>query len=261
MSTRPLALVTGASAGLGVEFAKLLAKDGYDLVLVARRLDRLEELAKSLQNQFGVTCFCVSVDLSQSDAAVTVDKCLKERQLQVDVLINNAGFGALGKFVDIDLQEQLRMIQVNVSTLVHLTGLILPGMIMRGKGRVMNVASTAAFQPGPLMAMYYATKAFVLSFSEAVHHEIRKTGVTVTCVCPGPTPTEFQTQAKMEESKMFNSRMMVDPVTVAKVGYEAMQKGKRLIIPGKLTNVLAFATRLTPRSMVLRVSERMQKGK
>jgi len=260
MSTRPLALVTGASAGLGVEFAKLLAKDGYDLVLVARRLDRLEELGKTL-SQHGIMTYCVSVDLSQPDAAVTVDKYLKERQLQIEVLINNAGFWAVGQFVDIDLQEQLRMIQVNVATLVHLTGLILPGMIARGKGRVMNVASTAAFQPGPLMAMYYATKAFVLSFSEAVHHEIRKTGVTVTCVCPGPTPTEFQTQAKMEESKMFNSRMMVDPVTVAKVGYEAMQKGKRLIIPGKLTNLLAFATRLTPRSLVLRVSERMQKGK
>ena len=261
MPTRPLALVTGASAGLGVEFAKLLAKDGYDLVLVARRLDRLEELAKSLQSQHGITTYCVSVDLSLPDAAVTVDKYLKDHQLQVEVLINNAGFGALGQFVDIDLQEQLRMIQVNVSTLVHLTGLLLPGMIARGKGRVMNVASTAAFQPGPLMAMYYATKAFVLSFSEAVHHEIRKTGVTVTCVCPGPTPTEFQQAAKMEESKMFNSRMMVDPVTVAKVGYEAMLKGKRLIIPGKLTNVLAFATRLTPRGMVLRVAERMQKGK
>ncbi|MFT3880882.1 MAG: SDR family oxidoreductase [Gemmatales bacterium] len=260
MSTRPIALVTGASAGLGVEFAKLLAKDGYDLVLVARRLDRLEELGREL-SQHGIIAHSVSVDLSLPDAAVTVDKFLKERQLEVDVLINNAGFGAVGRFVDIDLNEQLRMIQVNVSTLVHLTGLILPGMILRGKGRVMNVASTAAFQPGPLMAMYYATKAFVLSFSEAVHHEIRKTGVTVTCVCPGPTPTEFQTQAKMEETKMFNSRMMVDPVTVAKVGYEAMQKGKRLIIPGKLTNVLAFATRLTPRSMVLRVSERMQKGK
>lgn len=261
MPSRPLALITGASAGLGVEFARLLAKDGYDLVLVARRLDRLEELAKGLQNQHGITTHCVSVDLSLPDAAVTVDKYLVERQLQVDVLINNAGFGAVGRFVDIDLNEQLRMIQVNVSTLVRLTGLILPGMIQRGKGRVMNVASTAAFQPGPLMAMYYATKAFVLSFSEAVHHEIRKTGVTVTCVCPGPTPTEFQQQAKMEKSKMFNSRMMIDPVTVARVGYEAMQKGKRLIIPGRLTNVLAFATRLTPRSMVLRVAERMQKGK
>ncbi|HQR08750.1 MAG TPA: SDR family oxidoreductase [Gemmatales bacterium] len=260
MSTRPIALVTGASAGLGVEFAKLLAKDGYDLVLVARRLDRLEELGREL-SQHGVIAHSVSVDLGLPDAAVMVDKFLKERQLEVDVLINNAGFGAVGQFVDIDLNEQLRMIQVNVSALVHLTGLILPEMIARGKGRVMNVASTAAFQPGPLMAMYYATKAFVLSFSEAVHHEIRKTGVTVTCVCPGPTPTEFQTQAKMEETKMFNSRMMVDPVTVAKVGYEAMKKGKRLIIPGKLTNVLAFATRLTPRSMVLRVSERMQKGK
>ena len=261
MSSRPLAIVTGASAGLGVDFARLLARDQYDLLLVARRMDRLEQLAGILQVEHGIKAHCLSIDLKLPDAANTIAEYLKKHQLQADVLINNAGFGAVGPFVEIDLQEQLRMIQVNVAALVHLTGLILPGMVARGRGRVMNVASTAAFQPGPLMAMYYATKAFVLSFSEAVHHELRKTGVTVTCLCPGPTPTEFQQAAKMVDSKMFNSRMMIDSATVAKVGYQAMLKGKRLVIPGKLTKVLAFATRLTPRSLVLRVAERLQKHK
>lgn len=261
MSSRPLAIVTGASAGLGVEFAKLLAKDQYDLLLTARRKERLEQLADQLHKEYGIKSHCLSIDLNHANAASTIHEYLKKHHLKTDVLINNAGFGALGSFTDIELEEQLRMIQVNVSSLVHLTGLILPEMLARGKGRVMNVASTAAFQPGPLMAMYYATKAFVLSFSEAVHHEIRKTGVTVTCLCPGPTPTEFHQAAGMEDSKMFNSRMMVDPVTVARIGYQAMLKGKRLVIPGKLTNILAFSTRLAPRSLVLRFAERFQKTK
>lgn len=259
MTTRSLAIVTGASAGLGVDFARLLAADKHDLLLVARRMERMEQLAAELHKDHGIKAHCLSVDLNESAAAETVSEYLKKHHLHADVLINNAGFGAMGQFVDIDLQEQLRMMQVNMTALVHLTGLILPGMISRGKGRVMNVASTAAFQPGPRMAMYYATKAFVLSFSEAVHHEIRKTGVTVTCLCPGPTPTEFQQAAKMEKTRMFNSRMMIDSATVARVGYQAMKKGKRLVIPGNLTKVLAFSTRLAPRSLVLKVAERMQK--
>lgn len=261
MSSRPFAIVTGASAGLGVEFARLLAGDQHDLLLVARRMDRLEQLAATLRTDHGIKVHCLSVDLNQAQAGEKVHDYTQKHKLSVDVLINNAGFGASGPFVDLDLQEQLRIIQVNVAALTHLTGLYLPGMIERKKGRIMNVSSTAAFQPGPLMAIYYASKAFVLSFSEAVHHEVRKTGVTVTCLCPGPTPTEFQHAAKMESSRLFNSRMMIDPATVAKVGYQAMRKGKRLVIPGRVTNILAFSNRLVPRGLALRFAERFQKGK
>lgn len=261
MSTRPLAVVTGASAGLGVDFAKLLAQDGHDLVLVARRLDRLQELAKTLQEQHQITAYCVDVDLMEPGAAVRVQQYLDQHQLQPVVLINNAGFGGHGKFDEQDLQTQLGMVQVNVAALVHLTGLILPGMMQRKQGRIMNVASTAAFQPGPLMAIYYATKAFVLSFSEALHHENRNTGVTVTCVCPGATRTEFQQAAQMNEARLFNTRWVMDSMTVAQQGYDAMKEGKRTIVNGKMNNFMAFMTRLTPRTVVLRIAQRMQEHK
>lgn len=261
MPTRPLAIVTGASAGLGADFARLLAEDNHDVVLVARRLDRLQELAASLQTQYKITAHCVDVDLNQPNAAVSVQQYLEKHQLQADVLINNAGFGGHGKFDEQDLSNQLSMVQVNVAALVQLTGLILPGMLKRKQGRIMNLASTAAFQPGPLMAIYYATKAFVLSFSEALHYENRGTGVTITCVCPGATRTEFQQAAQMNEARLFNTRWVMDSMTVARQGYQAMKQGKRVIVNGKMNNFMAFMTRITPRPVVLRIAKRMQEQK
>jgi short-subunit dehydrogenase len=258
---RPLAIVTGASAGLGVDFARLCAADGHDVVLVARRLDRLQALADELEKQHGITAHAVAVDLNQPHAARQVWDYLTEKQLTAEVLINNAGFGGAGKFDEQNLQTQLEMVHVNVLALMQLTGLVLPGMLQRKSGRIMNVASTAAYQPGPLMAVYYATKAFVLSFSEALHHENRNTGVTITCVCPGGTRTEFQQAAQMNEARLFNTRWVMDSATVARQGYQAMKAGKRTIVNGKMNNFLAFMNRLAPTSLRLFIAQRMQERK
>ncbi|HQR41501.1 MAG TPA: SDR family oxidoreductase, partial [Gemmatales bacterium] len=224
-------------------------------------LDRLQALASELEQQHGITAHPVAVDLNQPHAARQVWDYIVEKQLQPAVLINNAGFGGAGKFHEQDLQTQLDMLQVNVRALMELTGLVLPGMLERKSGRIMNVASTAAYQPGPLMAVYYATKAFVLSFSEALHHENRGTGVTVTCVCPGATRTEFQQAAQMNESRLFNTMWVMDSATVARQGYIAMKQGRRTIVNGRMNNFLAFMNRLSPNWLRLIIAQRMQERK
>ena len=206
--TLDTALVTGASAGIGRELARSFAADKSNLVLVARRRDRLEDLAAELRKQHGVEVRVMAADLGRADAPQAIVDSLTREAVTLDVLVNNAGFGLLGPVAELDLDRQMEMIQVNVAALTHLTRLLLPGMIERHRGGILNVALTAGFQPGPFMAVYYATKAYVISFSEALADELAGTGVTVTCLCPGPTATEFAETARMGDALMFRLQTM-----------------------------------------------------
>jgi short-subunit dehydrogenase len=252
---RKTALVTGASSGIGREVAALLAKDGHNLVLVARREDRLRELQEEWSNRYSVTVRVVAMDLTEPTAPQELFDELSGTA--IDILINNAGFGTYGPFAESDTSTQMEMIQLNIATLTHLTRLFLPPMIGRGEGRVMNVASTAAFLPGPLMAVYYATKSYVLSFSEALVEELQGSGVTVTALCPGPVATEFQARANLERSGLLRFAL-VDARPVAEVGYRAMMAGKAIVVPGVQNKLIAQLAGLAPRSLVRKVVKKVQ---
>src|SRR5216684_712720 len=217
---RLTALITGASTGIGYDLARLMAPD-FDLILVARSRDRLENLRHELQAKYRTQIHNMPADLSRPEAPEGLFAEIAQRGLQVDALINNAGFGVYGRFSETSLHDELQMVQLNLTALTYLTKLALPGMLERRHGRIMNVASTAGFQPGPLMAVYYATKAYVISFSEAIASELRGTGVSMTCLCPGPTDTEFAVQAKVEKSRLFRLGAM-NSVDVARAGMEGM---------------------------------------
>src|SRR6184192_465933 len=251
------ALITGASSGIGLELARLLAADGVNLVLLARSRGKLHDLAATLGN---VKVHVVTRDLAHPSVPQEVFDELKEKSITVDWLVNNAGFGAHGKFAELSLPDQLEMMQVNMTALVHLTHLFLPQMLARRSGRIMNVASTAAFQPGPLMAVYYASKSFVLSFSEALANELSGSGVSVTCFCPGATATGFAQRAHMEGSRLFRMQAM-DARTAAQAGYEGMRRGQTLVIPGLRNRVLAQSVRFSPRKLVTAVSRSLQERK
>ncbi len=255
--SRSVALVTGASSGIGLEFSRLLARNRHDLVIVAQHAERLAQAAHELRTEHGVKVAEIALDLGDAAAPDAIDRALARQGAVVDVLVNNAGFGLRGAFTELDLGEQLRMIQVNIAALTRLTGLLLPGMVARRRGRVLNVASTAAFQPGPLMAVYYATKAYVLSFSEAVADEVKASGVTVTALCPGPTATAFEKRAGLQGTRLFRGGVM-DAPAVARDGYEAMMRGARLAIPGWRNRLLAQTVRFAPRGMVLQVTRALQ---
>lgn len=243
------ALITGASMGLGRELAACFAADRRDLVLVARSVDKLEALATELRAAHGVRVEVLGADLAQPAAARRVFDEVHARGLQVDDLVNNAGLGSCGELWTLDEQRELDQIAVNVSALVHLTRLFLPEMVERRRGRVLNIASTAAFQPGPRMATYYATKAFVLSFSEAIAHELRGTGVRVTCHCPGATATEFARAAGNDKTMLFAAGV-ADARAVARHAYAAMGRGQVVAIHGPLNWLGAFAVRFTPRALI-----------
>ena len=251
------ALITGASTGIGYEFAKLFARDGYQLVLVARNTQRLTEVQDELQQQFRVSVKVVSKDLARPQAPDQLFAELQREGIAVNVLVNNAGFGTHGPFAEADLAAQLEMMQVNMAAPTHLARLFLPGMLKRGVGKILNVASTAAFQPGPLMAVYYASKAYVLSFSEALANELRGSGVSVTALCPGPTKTQFQRRAGVEETQLMRSGIM-DARVVAVAGYRGLMAGKTVVIPGARHRVLAAAVKFLPRSLVTRVVRNIQ---
>ena len=257
----PTALVTGASSGIGLELATLLAKDRHDLVLVARGRERLDSVARGLTTEFGVAATVLPTDLTDPAAPLDIVLALAEQKLLIDILVNNAGFGVYGFFANTPLEKELAMIQVNITALTHLTKLLLPRMLERRRGRILNVASTAAFQPGPLMAVYYATKAYVLSFSEALANETAGTGVTVTALCPGPTITEFQKRAGLEMTRLFKSPLVMDAPTVARAGYEGMMRGKRVVVPGATNRTLVQALRVTPRRLAAAVARRIQESK
>lgn len=252
------ALITGATSGIGYELAQLCAKDGHDLILVSRNAAKMEGVAADFKKQFGTHTTIIAQDLSKPNAAEAVFKQTQEAGIQVDVLINNAGFGLFGEFVSTDLKKEQEMIQLNITALVDLSKLYAAEMKKRGVGRILNVASIAAFQPGPLMAVYYATKAFVLSFSEAINEELRGSGVTVTALCPGLTETGFVKEAKLEGSRLSTTRTM-PAQRVAELGYAAMMNGKRLIITGRRNAFLAWMIRFTPRAVALKVIAHVQK--
>ena len=255
---RQTALITGASGGIGLELARVFAAGGYDLVLVARSTAKLEELAGELRKHGGAVRV-LAKDLAKPESPEEVFQELAAAGVAVDVLVNNAGFATYGPFVEIDLGRELEELQLNVVTLTHLTKKLLPGMLARRRGGVLNLASTAGFQPGPLMAVYYATKAYVISFSEALAEELSGTGVAVSVLCPGPTATGFQRRAGMEASKLFSGMLQVaDAAAVARAGYEGFRAGKRIVIPGLLNKVGVQSIRVSPRALATRIVKRMQ---
>lgn len=249
----PTALVTGATSGIGLAIAHELAGRGHDLVIVARRPEELDRIAAELATRHSVRVHPIALDLSAPDAADRLSATLPDDYRPIDVLVNNAGFAQFGPFVDADPEAESAMLQLNVLALTRLTRLLLPGMVERGAGRILNVASTAAFLPGPGMAVYYATKAYVLSFSEALAEEIRGTGATVTVLCPGPTRTGFQARAEMEESRLVKGKRIMDPKTVARIGVDAALHGDPLAIPGIMNRIQTLLPRLLPRSVVPRL--------
>jgi short-subunit dehydrogenase len=244
------ALVTGASAGIGQEFARVLAGRHYHLVLTARREDRLRDLQKELREKFGIAVEIFVCDLTRPEAAREIFQWTKTRGIEIDVLINDAGFGDVGEFFQSNYQTITNMVQVNIMALMQLTRLFLEGMKIRNRGHVLNVGSMAGFVPGPLMSVYFATKAFVLSLSEAVAHELKDTAVRVTVLCPGPVKSEFQKVAYGEDPQVTARRMIPSSAEVARLGYEAMMRGEALAIPGLGNKVLPFLLRLTPRKVV-----------
>jgi short-subunit dehydrogenase len=253
------ALITGASSGIGYELSRLFAADGYDLVLAARNAPKLQDIATDLTKTYGICVTILAQDLSDPTAPGEIFKALQVQSVAVDILVNNAGFGAHGPFAQSDLGEELSMVQLNVVTLTHLTKLFLPGMIERGYGRILNVGSTGSFAPVPLMAVYGATKAYVLSFSEALAQELKGTGVTVTALCPGVTRTGFQTRANVENVRMARGASM-SARHVAEIGYAALQRGTPVVIPGVWNWLLAFTTRFLPRSLVTSMSLKMMES-
>ena len=253
---RQLALITGASSGIGLDLAKLMAPD-FDLIITARNQSELEKIALELQTAHGNYVHVIPADLTLPEAPQQIFAEIERRGLTVDILINNAGFGSYGAFAESDPKTSLNMVEVNIAALTALTRLALPGMIQRKRGKIMNVASTAGFQPGPLMAVYYATKAYVIMFSEAIANELKGSGVTVTCLCPGATATKFAGRANMEESRLFKLGAMRSE-DVARAGYKGMMAGKGMVIPGLLNKTVAMSVRFSPRKMVTAISRSLQ---
>jgi short-subunit dehydrogenase len=250
-------LITGASSGIGRELAREFAAGGSDLVLVARRAARLEALAREIESQHRVTVRVLPADLRRTSACREMYETLCAAGTVVDVVVNNAGFASLGRVVELPLERQMDMIQVNLVALTCLTRLLLPGMIERRSGGILNVASTAAFQPGPNLAVYYATKAYVLSFTEALHEELQGTGVNVTCLCPGPTATELVADAGMQKTLLFRYGVM-SSVEVARRGYRGFRKGRAVVIPGFRNRLGTVLVRCVPRSVTRRAVQQLQ---
>lgn len=257
-SNQAVALVTGASSGIGLEMARQLASRQRDLVIVARSQGKLESLAQELKGAFGVRVHVIASDLAKPGAARQLHAAINELGLEVEVLVNNAGVGVYGQFLNTDATSEQEMIQLNVAALTELTKLFVPPMVDRGHGRILNVASTAAFQPGPLMAVYFATKAYVLSFSEALAEELSGTGVTVTTLCPGATSSGFQAVAAMERSKLIKDKHLATSQEVARQGIGAMERGERVFVPGLKNRMLAGLAPLMPRSLATKVVKRLQ---
>ena len=244
----PVALITGASAGLGVDFARQLSRRGHRLVLVARRIERLEALAAELGN-----ARAIAIDLSGDGAVAALMANVEAAGEHVEMLVNNAGFGLHGRFDKADSARLRQMIDLNCGALTELCRAVLPDMVERRSGGILNVASTAAFQPGPGMAVYFATKAFVLSLSEALHEEVKRFGVKVTALCPGPTRTEFGDVAGFRTKKSFD-RFFMESEPVVRKGLDALERNKAVAIAGRLNSIGAFSTRLVPRSLVRKIA-------
>ena len=230
-------------------------------MLVSRSRGKLEDIGRALHEEFGITATVIARNLADPASPQAIASDLASRGVAVDILVNNAGFGVYGFFTETSLEKELEMIQVNIVALTHLTKLFLPGMIARRRGRILNLASTAAFQPGPLMAVYYATKSYVLSFSEALANETVGTGITVTALCPGPTVTDFQKQAGLEATVLFNNPFVMTAAEAARAGYEGMMRGRRVVIPGLANAMLVQGTRIAPRRLSTAIARRIQESR
>ncbi len=254
----PIAVITGASGGIGYELARVYAQNGYDLLIVARSADTLQSVAAEIKAEYGVRVRTIVTDLAMPNSAQKLFETVNQEVDHIDVLINNAGFADHARYAEEDITTILEMIQLNITTLSQLTRLVLPGMLARKSGKVLNVASTAAFLPGPYMAVYYASKAYVLSFSQALTMELEGTGVYVAALCPGPTATGFQERAKLHNAKIFT---MLKPMTareVARSAYRGMQQNKRLIIPGCMNKLTAQVGRFFSRRFITKMVRNLQ---
>jgi short-subunit dehydrogenase len=252
------ALITGASNGIGLELAKIHASKGDNLVLVARNITKLNQIKTELESQYKISVHIIGKDLSLPNAPQEVYDDLKHKNIVVDYLINNAGFGDYGFFYETNWEKELQMINLNITALTHFTKLFLQDMVKRRSGKIMNVASIAAFISGPTMAIYYASKAYVLSFSEAIDNEVRDKGVTVTTLCPGPTETGFLEAAALQESKLFKGKKIASAKEVAEYGYKAMMEGKTVAIHGFMNRIMANMVRFIPRALVVKAVRSIQ---
>ncbi len=256
---KKIALITGASSGIGKELAIIHAKAGGDLVIVARNTEKLIQLKGEIEEKYQVTVHVISKDLSIKESVDQLFKEITDKGISINYLINNAGFGEYGEFQNTSWDREEKMIALNITTLTQLCKLFIPHMIRHGGGRILNVASTAAFQPGPLMAVYYATKAFVLHFSEAIGEELKDTGITVTALCPGATQSNFFNDAQMNDSKLVKGKKLPSSEDVANYGYRAMKKGKSVAIHGIGNFLLANSVRFSPRFLVLKMVKFIQR--
>lgn len=259
MAGNEVILITGASTGIGKELARCFANDQLDLVLTARNKDRLESLAEELRNSHNIDVYVCACDLASPNGTEQLIDFINTHHLKVHILVNNAGFGISGAFKDTPWDDVHGMMQLNMITLVDLTYKCLPHMLQQNSGGILNVASTAAFQPGPNFAVYCATKSFVLSFTEALHEELHQTGIKVTALCPGATLTEFQKRSNMEKSLLFNRSLipLVPVESVAKQGYNALKQGKVFVVTGKMNKLSTFLVRLVPRVLVRKIAARL----
>ncbi len=254
--TRTAGLITGASSGIGRALAKVLARHGHDLVLVARDAQRLAQLANELQQTSGITAMAIPADLSITTSPQNIFAELHRLGIKISLLVNNAGFDVFGEFFETDLKQELQMIQVNLVSVTQLTKLVLPGMRQQGYGQILNLGSTGSFVPSPLNAVYSATKAYVLSFSEAISEELQGSGITVTALCPGATESEFHQRARTEDIPLRRFGAM-QAATVAEIGYRAMMAGRRVVVPGLYNQVQVLLARVLPRSVLPRMAKLM----
>ncbi|HSW47494.1 MAG TPA: SDR family oxidoreductase [Candidatus Saccharimonadales bacterium] len=249
-------LITGGSSGIGFELSKIFGANNYDLVLVAQNAEKLKKSAEELKNK-NINVKTIAKDLSDPASPTQIYELLQKESIQVDILVNNAGFATYGPFVETNLEKELIELQVNIVSLTHLTKLFVRDMIKRGNGKILNVASTAAFTPGPLMAVYYASKAYVLSFSEALNEELANSGVSVTALCPGPTDTGFVARGNLQNSKLFQGKHM-NATFVAQKGYDGLMKNKTIVIPGLQNKLMVQGLRFAPRSFVTKLVKSLQ---
>lgn len=248
------ALITGATSGIGLHLAKEFARQGHSLVLVARVESELAKIAKELQDRHGVSARFIARDVEKSEAAQQIFNQITGEGIKIDILVNNAGFAHRGKFWDISIEDDISILRLNIEAVLRLTKLFLSPMIERGCGRLLNLASVAAFEPGPLLALYHATKAFVLSFTEALATELKGTGVTATALCPGPTDTDFFPKAGMVGARMFQQANLMAPQDVAKAGYDGMKNGDRVVVPGAANKLMVFSRRILPEAMLAKMT-------
>ena len=255
---RKTALITGACSGIGYEFTCLFASYNYNLVLVDINEKKLIEIAERFTQEYNICVTSIAKDLSIPTSPEAIYLELQQASIHVDVLVNNAGFGIYGLFNETNLNSELEMIQVNLVCITHLTKLFLKHMVEKGEGKILNVSSTAAFQPGPLMSVYFATKAYILSFSEAIANELEDTGVSITVLCPGPTQSAFHQRTGTENSQRMKDMKMMDAKTVAEIGFRGLMNGKTVVIPGAKNRILASAVRFLPRNQVTKMSKAVQ---